>query len=165
MPSFDDANAPFHDDDDSLDCGLPSTPMITINQFNALTAEDAPFAILFGLHAEDIGRGTARFRMIYGESMKGLRQSVTGAALMALADYAIYGVVLSVVGPVPLAVTTHLDVNLVRRCPPGDVVCEASLIRAGRRLVTVQAWLRSAATGHVVAHATGTYSVPPPEKR
>lgn len=153
------------EDDDSFDRGLPDEPLITLAQFNALTAEDAPFAVLFGLHAEDIGRGTARFRMVYSDAMKGLKQSVTGAALMALADYALYGVVLSVVGPVPLAVTTHLDVNLVRRCPPGDVICEAHLIRAGRRLVTVQAWMRSAVSGHVVAQATGTYSVPPPERR
>lgn len=152
-------------DHDPMDRGLPETPRITVPEFQALADAEAPFATLFGLTVEDIGPGTARFRMHWREAVAAPRGSVTGAALMALADFAIYGVVLSVVGKVPLAVTTHLNVDLVRRCPAGDVACEARLIRAGRRLVTADAWMTSAASGAVVAHATGTYSVPPPEKR
>lgn len=147
------------------DRGLPDSPAITLDRFRAIMDADAPFATLFGLQVEDIGPGSARFRMDYQPAVDAPNGGVTGAALMALADVAIYGVVLSVVGPVPLAVTTHLNVDLVRRCPRGNVIAAANLIRAGRRLVTAEVWISSAADRKVVAHATGTYSVPPPEKR
>ncbi|MGC2856598.1 PaaI family thioesterase [Novispirillum sp. DQ9] len=147
------------------DRGLPPASAISLERFQEIMDADAPFATLFALRVEDIGPGTARFRMDYRPAVDAPNGGVTGAALMALADVAIYGVVLSVVGPVPLAVTTHLNVDLVRRCPRGDVIASASLIRAGRRLVTAEAWLASAADRKVVAHATGTYSVPPPERR
>lgn len=153
------------DPDDLLDRGLPAEPQFTVAEFQAIADAEAPFATLFGLRVEDIGRGTARFRLHYGDTVAAPNTSVTGAALMALADFAIYGVVLSIVGKVPLAVTTSLNTNLVRRCPQGDIACEARLIRAGRRLVTAEAWMISEVTGKIVAHATGTYSVPPPERR
>lgn len=152
-------------DHDPMERGLPVTPLISVAEFQALADAEAPFATLFGLKVEDIGPGTASFRMQWREAVSAPRGSVTGAAMMALADFAIYGVVLSVVGKVPLAVTTHLNVDLVRRCPAGDVLCQSRLIRAGRRLVTADAWMTAADGGAVVAHATGTYSVPPPEKR
>jgi uncharacterized protein (TIGR00369 family) len=151
--------------DDGHDRGLPQEPLITLGDFRAILTEDAPFADLFGLSVEAIGVGTARFRMTWQDTMRGPGNSIIGAATMALADLAIYGVVLGVVGKVPLAVTTQLNVDLVRRAPQGDIIAEAYLIRAGRRLVTCGVWLTSAATGAVIAHATGTYSVPPPEKR
>lgn len=153
------------EDDFVLDRGLPDTSAITLDQFQAIMDADAPFARLFGLTVEEIGPGKARYRMEYQPAVDAPNGGVTGAALMALADVAIYGVVLSIVGPVPLAVTTHLNVDLVRRCPRGDVVATANLIRAGRRLVTAEVWMASAADRQVVAHATGTYSVPPPEQR
>jgi uncharacterized protein (TIGR00369 family) len=147
------------------DRGLPETSAITLDRFQAIMDADAPFATLFGLRVEAIGPGSALFRMDYRPAVDAPNGGVTGAALMALADVAIYGVVLSVVGPVPLAVTTHLNVDLVRRCPRGDVIAAATLIRAGNRLVTAEAWISSAADRKVVAHATGTYSVPPPDRR
>lgn len=149
----------------AFDRDLPAVPAITIERFQEIMDADAPFATLFGLRVEDIGPGIARFRMTYQPAVDAPNGGVTGAALMALADVAIYGVVLSVVGPVPLAVTTHLNVDLVRRCPRGDVVASARLIRAGRRLVTAEVTIASAEDRRVVGHATGTYSVPPPEKR
>lgn len=157
--------SPLTDNDFVPDRGLPETSAITVEQLQTIMDADAPFTDLFGLVLEDVGPGTARFRMAYRPAVDAPNGGVTGAALMALADIAIYGVVLSVVGPVPLAVTTHLNVDLVQRCPRGDVTGSARLIRAGRRLVTAEAWLTSLPGSCVVAHATGTYSVPPPEKR
>lgn len=153
------------DPEDTLERGLPATPQITVEEFQALADAEAPFASMFGLDVEEIGRGTARFRMTWDTIMAGPGGSVTGAALMALADFAIYGVVLSVVGKVPLAVTTSLNVSLVRRCPRGDITCDARLVRAGNRLITAEAWIASVPGNHIVAQATGTYSVPPPDKR
>ncbi len=60
---------------------------------------------------------------------------MSGATLMALADCAMYVVLLSAIGPVRLAVTTNLNINFLRKGAPGqDVVAEARLMKLGKRL-------------------------------
>src|SRR5258708_27848816 len=40
---------------------------------------------------------------------------VSGASLMAMADFAMYVVLLSAIGPVGVAVTTNLNINFLRK--------------------------------------------------
>ena len=40
---------------------------------------------------------------------------ISGPTLMALADFAMYVVLLSAIGPVGLAVTTNLSINFLRK--------------------------------------------------
>ena len=47
--------------------------------------------------------------------------TISGATLMALADCAMYVVLLSAIGPVGLAVTTNLGINFLRRAGPGKM--------------------------------------------
>src|SRR3569833_678718 len=61
--------------------------------------------------------------------------TVSGPTLMALADFAMYVVLLSAIGPVGLAVTTNLNINFQRKGQPGqDVQAEARLLQLGKRL-------------------------------
>jgi uncharacterized protein (TIGR00369 family) len=82
--------------------------------------------------------------------------------MMALADFAMYIAVLAAVGPVPLAVTTHLSINFLRRPAAADLVAEAELMKIGKRLAVGQVAIRSAGGDELVAHATSTYSIPRP---
>ena len=61
--------------------------------------------------------------------------TVSGPTLMALADCAMYVVLLSAIGPVGLAVTTNLNINFLRKGSPGqDMFAEARLLKLGKRL-------------------------------
>ena len=61
--------------------------------------------------------------------------TVSGPTLMALADFAMYVVLLSAIGPVGLAVTTNLNINFLRKGAPGqDVLAAAKLLKLGKRL-------------------------------
>ncbi len=82
---------------------------------------------------------------------------------MALADAAMYAVVLSRVGPVELAVTTNLTINFLRKPAPGDVLAEARLLKLGKRLAVGEVLLYSASETRdkLVAHVASTYSIPP----
>ena len=62
-----------------------------------------------------------------------------------------------------LAVTTNLNINFLRKPEPGDLIAEARLMKLGQRLIVGEAWLHAQGGGDAVAHATGTYSVPPPK--
>ena len=55
--------------------------------------------------------------------------------MMELADFAMYVAVFSVAGPVPMAVTTNLNINFLRKPGRGDLVADAKLLKVGKRLV------------------------------
>jgi acyl-coenzyme A thioesterase PaaI-like protein len=81
--------------------------------------------------------------------------------MMAVADFTMYVAVLSAVGWVPLAVTTNLNINFLKKPAARDLLAEARLIKLGRRLVVGEVALRSDGDDDLVAHVTSTYSVPP----
>ncbi|MEI7608033.1 MAG: PaaI family thioesterase, partial [Rhodospirillaceae bacterium] len=87
--------------------------------------------------------------------------TVTGPAMFALADVALYGAVLSLIGRVELAVTTSMTVNFLRRPAPVAVVAEARILKLGKRLAYGEVMLWSEGEPEPVAHVTGTYSIPP----
>jgi uncharacterized protein (TIGR00369 family) len=80
---------------------------------------------------------------------------------MAVADYAMYAAVLSAIGEVALAVTTNLNINFLRKPGPRDVLAEARLLKLGKRLAVSEVSVRSDGEEDLVAHVTGTYSIPP----
>jgi uncharacterized protein (TIGR00369 family) len=54
---------------------------------------------------------------------------------MALADCAMYVVLLSAIGPIGLAVTTNLNINFLRKGQAGqDILAEARRLKLGKRL-------------------------------
>lgn len=82
--------------------------------------------------------------------------------MMALADTAMYVAVLGEIGIVPMAVTTNLNINFLRR-PKADaeVVADCRLLKIGSKLIVGEVTLYSAGDPAPVAHATTTYAVPP----
>lgn len=136
-------------------------PRITIAEFEALIERDLPFARDFGFRIESLERGAARVRLPYKDVMLRPGGTVAGPVLMALADFTMYAVTMSVAGKVALAVTTNLNINFLRRPAPLDVIAVGRAIKAGRRLVVSEVAIYSDGEAEPVAHVTGTYSIPP----
>jgi len=87
--------------------------------------------------------------------------TISGPALMTLADTAMYSIVLATLGPIALAVTTNLNINFLRRPAPTDVIARVRLLKLGSRLVFGEVEMFSDGDDEPVAHATLTYSIPP----
>ncbi len=87
--------------------------------------------------------------------------TLSGPTVMGLVDAAAWMVTLAHLGPEPMAVTSALSINFLRRPPPADLVARAELLRLGRRqsVSTVEV-LGDGGRGQLVAHATVTYSLP-----
>jgi uncharacterized protein (TIGR00369 family) len=87
--------------------------------------------------------------------------TVSGPVMMTLADVALYIAILARIGIVPLAVTTNLSINFLRK-PRADrrVVARCRLMKLGRSLAVGEVWIFSEGEEEPVAHATGTYSIP-----
>src|SRR6201987_5193925 len=101
---------------------------------------------------------TCLVRQRYSSGMLRPGGTVSGPTLMALADFAMYVVLLSAIGPVGLAVTTNLNINFLRKGAPGnDVLAQARLLKLGKRLAVGEVNLMSAGFPDPIAHVTATY--------
>lgn len=88
--------------------------------------------------------------------------TISGPTMFALADLAMYCAVLSMIGPVALAVTTNCSIDFLRKPEAGrDLVADARLLKLGKRLAVGDVLIRSEGTEAVVARASLTYAIPP----
>lgn len=104
---------------------------------------------------------SCRLRQRYNDQMLRPGGTISGPTLMALADFAMYVVLLSAIGPVGLAVTTNLNINFLRKGVAGqDVLAAARLLKLGKRLAVGEVNLMSGGSSDPIAHVTATYSIP-----
>ncbi len=136
-------------------------PRITAAEFQALIERELPLVGLFGIETQALGKGTASMRLRFDPRLIRPGGTIAGPALMALADVTFYAVVMGMIGQVELAVTTNLAINFLRRPAPRDVLAEGRILKLGKRLAVAECALRSAGEEDLVAHVTGTYSIPP----
>ncbi|NKB35388.1 MAG: hotdog fold thioesterase [Pseudomonadales bacterium] len=88
--------------------------------------------------------------------------TVSGPTMMALADCAIYVAILREIGLVALAVTTSFNINFLRKPQAGrDIVATCQLLKLGKSLAIGEVSIYSEGVDEPVAHAVGTYSIPP----
>ena len=85
--------------------------------------------------------------------------TVSGPCLFTLADIGGYACVLSHAGPDALSVTVNLDINFMRKAEAGPIDGHCRILKLGRSLMVFD--IDIVAAGQTVAHATGTYSIPP----
>lgn len=87
--------------------------------------------------------------------------TVSGPVMMTLADVALYVAILAQIGIVPLAVTTNLSINFLRK-PRADrrVVARCRLLKLGKTLAVGEVFIYAEGEDDPVAHATGTYAIP-----
>ncbi|MEQ9544538.1 MAG: PaaI family thioesterase [Marinobacter sp.] len=88
--------------------------------------------------------------------------TVSGPLLMEMADAALYVAILGEIGLVALAVTTNLNINFLRKpSSDKDILAECTLIKVGKSLAIGEVSLYSDGLPEPVAHAVGTYAIPP----
>lgn len=88
--------------------------------------------------------------------------TVSGPAIFALADVAMYLAILSRIGPVALAVTTNCSIDFMRKPEAGrDLLAEARVLKLGRVLAVGDVLVFSEGRSEPVARAGLTYSIPP----
>ena len=139
-----------------------AAPKLSRKELEArLTAEFPEMFGPKGVYAiEKLWCGGAIVRRRYHQRSLRPGGTLSGATMMALADFTMYVAVLSAIGWVPLAVTTNLNINFLRKPAPGDLLAEARLIKLGKRLAVGEIAIRSEGAEDLVAHTTSTYSIP-----
>jgi uncharacterized protein (TIGR00369 family) len=111
-------------------------------------------------HVDEVFPMGARLHLDYHERHLRPGGTLSGPAMMALADLALYVAVLAQIGPVALAVTTNLAFNFLRKPEPRGLVAECRLLKLGKRLAMGEVTICSDGLTEPVAHVTSTYSIP-----
>lgn len=116
---------------------------------------DTPF-----VHIEELRSGFLRLRIPYRKWMRRPGDVISGPALFTAADVAMYALVLAHVGPELMAVTCQLNINFLNKGGLQDLIAEARLLKLGRKLATMDVMLRCGEDPTLIAHVTGSYSLP-----
>ena len=137
------------------------TPVMTADEVNAFLKVVYPqlnddFAAYF---AVEVTPGGCTVRLNASERHLRPGGTVSGPSLFTLADIGGYVCVLSHAGPEALSVTTNLNINFMRKAVAGPIDGHCRILKLGRSLMVFDIDMVSA--GDIVAHATGTYSIPP----
>ncbi len=145
---------------------MQNAPQLTIAQLQRLASG---ISLLSGmaLMVEAVEVGGALVRIPFNEKLLRPGGTIAGPVLMTLADFTMYGAVLSLIGlQYSATATAHLGIDFLRRPPPQDVIASAKVLKLGRRLAMGTVVIRSGTDSAIVAHASCTYALPsaPPKR-
>lgn len=110
----------------------------------------------------DVGHRSSKVKQTIGFDELRPGGTVSGPALMAIADVGLYVAILGEIGLVALAVTTNLSINFLRKPTANKaIIAECRLLKSGKTLIIGEVSLFSEGDVEPVAHVVGTYSIPP----
>jgi uncharacterized protein (TIGR00369 family) len=136
-----------------------SAPVLDAAEISDFLVEVFPGAMdHFAIEA--VGDMTARVRMLFSEQRLRPGGTISGPSLMTLADTGVWVALLAQIGRVALSVTSHLDIDFLRKPGPGDVIGDVRLLKVGRKLAMGTVIMCSDGDDRPVAHASVTYAIP-----
>ena len=122
-----------------------------------------PLVEKLGMETIEVAWGRCKARLPDHADLLRPGGTISGPAMMALADYAMWIAVMAAIGRVELAVTTNLSINFLRKPQPGALIGDCRLLKVGQRLAygEVSIYAEGDNPDSPVAHVTSTYSIPP----
>jgi uncharacterized protein (TIGR00369 family) len=135
--------------------------VLSAEQVQALIRQGVPMAEDIALCIDRLDADHALARVPFQARLVRPGGTLSGPTIMALADAAMYAVVLGRLGRVEMAVTANLNINFLSRPQPVDLLAEARILRLTRRQAVCEVALYSQGCEQdMVAHVTGTYALP-----
>lgn len=136
-------------------------PKLTAAEFEELASQGVPYVGLLGLKVERFAAGEVEMRLPWQDMLVRPGGTMSGPAMMGLADVTLYGVVLSLIGRVELAVTTDISFHFLSKPRPGDLLARGRILRLGRTLAVGEVVVVPADDRErPVAHGVGSYAIP-----
>ena len=135
--------------------------VLSAEQVQALIRQGVPMAEDIALCIDRLDADHALARVPFQARLVRPGGTLSGPTIMALADAAMYAVVLGRLGRVEMAVTANLNINFLSRPQPVDLLAEARILRLTRRQAVCEVALYTQGCEQdMVAHVTGTYALP-----
>lgn len=134
---------------------------MTLEELDKFLHEQFPQGAAYGT-LRKLGDGWAEMSLDVDDGHLRPGGTVSGPVMMGLADVTVYAALLSKIGPVPLAVTTNLNINFLRKpAAHTPIWARATMLKVGRTMGVGEVFVYSEGGEEPVAHSTMTYSIPP----
>jgi acyl-CoA thioesterase len=120
--------------------------------------EAAPYFQLLQIRLEQIDTGFARFRMPFRKELTQAYGMVHGGAIASLADTAVAFALLTIIQPGERVTTAEFKINFFAAVTDGEMIGEARVVHAGKRLVSADMEVKSQ-DGKLIAKGIATYAI------
>ena len=139
----------------------PTKLVMTADEINAFFHEVFP-QVRGDFSVDDVAPREITLRLKVGERHLRPGGTVSGPSMFGLADVTVYAMILSLIGPRALSVTTSSSFDFMRK-PDGtrDMIAKGKLLKLGKSLAVGDVLLFSEGDTEPVARSTMTYSIPP----
>ena len=131
---------------------------MTLAEMQAMVRAGVPLAGAWGVEVLSFAEGEAALRLPHHEDLLRPGGTVSGPALMGLADMAMWVALLSLTGGRDESLTLNLSITFLRPPRPRAVIAEARVIRKGRTLSYGEVLLRSEGEAQPCAHVTTSWA-------
>ncbi len=133
--------------------------MVRVEELNEFLVTQFPQT---SIRVEAVSESGAQVRQTITQSELRPGGTVSGPVMFQVADCALYVGILGRIGIVPLAVTTNMNINFLRKpSAERDIIGVCRLIKVGKTLAIGEVTIYSDGLEDPVAHAVGTYAIPP----
>lgn len=116
-----------------------------------------PLAASWGIEVLAAAGGSATCRMPWRDILLRPGGTMSGPALMGLADVAMWAALLGLTGGRDESLTTSLTIHFLRRLDPGPVLAEARVLKRGR-IIVGDVMIRSETATEIAAHVTTSWA-------
>jgi uncharacterized protein (TIGR00369 family) len=138
--------------------------MIPVEEMQRVVRAGVPLAGAWGVEVLSASEGEATLRLPHREDLLRPGGTVSGPALMGLADVAMWAALLSLTGGKDESLTATLSITFLRPPAPRAVIAEARVIKKGRTLSYGEVLLRSEGEDAPCAHVTTSWAAAPPRR-
>ena len=135
-------------------------PKMTAEAFAALATNGVPFVGRLQISVRRFDHGAVDILLPHRDELLRPGGSICGPAMMALADITLYGVLLSMIGAVELAVTTDMNIHFLRKPRQSDLIARGRSLKLGSTLFVGEVSIEPEDDQRPVAFAIGTYAIP-----
>jgi uncharacterized protein (TIGR00369 family) len=127
---------------------------MTPADYDRIIHAGVPLAAAWGVRVLSAEAGVARLELPARAELLRPGNTVSGPAIMGLADVAMWAALLSLTEGRDESLTASMNVQFLRPCGPGPLVAEARLIKPGGRSLFGEVLIRRADAEEVCVHVT-----------
>jgi uncharacterized protein (TIGR00369 family) len=124
--------------------------------------QGVPLAAAWGIEVLEAADGRATLRLPQREDLLRPGGTVSGPAMMGLADVAMWAALLSLTEGRDESLTATLSITFLRAPRPGALLAEARVIKRGRSLAYGEIFLRAEGAEEPCAHVTTSWAAVTP---
>jgi len=130
---------------------------MTPQEIEAIIHRGVPLAAAWGARVLSATADEARMELPYNEALLRPGNTVSGPAIMGLADMAMWAVLLAGSGGQDESLTANMHVNFLRPCGPGPIIATARLVKGHGRSIFGEVLVRAAGREDVAVHVTTSW--------